>query len=574
VKRLGVEQLRSPKILVGLCAAALSLVLVWVGRTDPSVLRAELAVWSPHTLQAGFLLLLGSLAASRRSISRSLSEARWPLLLGSAAAFLAVSFLPPRTHRIFYDEDIYQNVGQNLLFRSRAEMCNEGTLEHGEFRCFASEYNKEPNGFPFLLSLAFRFRGVDEGSAHLLNKLLFSLGVGVAGWAGLLLFGARQAAIAASAIYLLTPENLLWGATVAVEPGAATFAGLAVCSFLLFLREKTVATGLLAASSLAFAAQFRPESGLLIPLVAAALLAERAPSSWRDRWGDSQVIAAGFLTFFLLLPHLAHLWAVRGEGWGAAATGKFDWQYVAANLRTNARFYVEGKEYPVFFTVLALLGLFGGGRLGARAVAAAWFLLFFAVFIPFHAGSYRYGADVRFSVVSAMPLAVLAGGGAAWVSRRLAAWGVDGRLARVAPGVAVLYAFSAYLPLVRAVGSEAWAARADHETAREFLDRVPAGSVVLTHNPGMIQVMGQSAAQASLATHRPERVQEFFRMFPGGVYFHYNFWCNVSDPVQVAFCAAILERYPNQVVAEKSAGFNRYVLYRLSPPRSRSPAGE
>lgn len=557
------------KSLFTLYAGLAALLVLWLGRTEPPVLRGQLATWTSLALELAFVLLLVSLAASRAAIRRSLAGAGWPLLLASLTAFLAVSFLPPRTHRIFYDEDIYQNVGQNILWTGRAEMCNEGTLEHGEFRCWAGEYNKEPNGFPFLLSLVFRLSGVDESGAHVLNRLLFSLGAGVAGWVALLLFGDRLAAIAATAVYLLTPENLLWGATVAVEPGAAAFAGLAVCAWLLFLREKTLATGLFAASSLAFAVQWRPESGLLVPLIALALLTERL-----DHFRDRRLYAAGLLALFLLLPHLAHLWAVRGEGWGSAEAGKFAWQYVGPNLRTNAGFYVEGREYPVLFTVLALLGLFGAGRFHPRAVAAGWFVLFFAIFIPFHAGSYRYGADVRFSLVSAMPLALLAGAGSAWLSRRLAAWGVDARLAWAAPWVALLYAFSAYLPLIRAVGSEAWAARADHESALEFLGRVPQGSIVLTHNPGMIQVMGQSAAQASLASYRPERVQEFFRMFPGGVYFHYNFWCNVSDPVQVAFCAAILERYPNQVLAEKSAGFNRYVLYRLSPPRARPPAGE
>jgi hypothetical protein len=562
------------KTLAALYAVALGLLFLWAGRTETLALRSQLAEWTPLALQASFLLLVGSIAAGRRAVARSLGNARFLLLFASVVAFLAVSFLPPATHRIFYDEDIYQNVAQNILWTGRAEMCNEATIEHGEFRCLAGEYNKEPNSFPFLVSLMFRSSGVDESSAHLLNRLLFALGAFVAGWAGFLLFGDRLAAAAASALYLLTPENLLWGATVAAEPGTATFAGLAVCGWLLFLREPSLATGLFAGSGLAFALQWRPEAGLLLPVVGIALLAARRAEEGPHPLADRRVYAAGLVALVLIVPHLAHLWAVRGEGWGATEAGKFAWQYVLPNLRTNAAFYVEGREFPLLYTVLAALGLAAGAGGRVKAVPAAWFLFMFAVFIPFHAGSYRYGADVRFSVVSNMPLAVLGGAGAVWVLRRLSGWGVDGRLARAALWVGLVYAFSAYLPLVRAVGREAWAARADHQAAREFIEGVPEHSVVLTHNPGMLQVMGQSAAQASLATYRPERVQEFFRMFPGGVYFHYNFWCNVSDPVQVAFCAAILERYPNQVLAEKSAGFNRFVLYRLSPPRARTTEPE
>jgi len=94
--------------------------------------------------------------------------------------------------------------------------------------------------------------------------------------------------------------------------------------------------------------------------------------------------------------------------------------------------------------------------------------------------------------------------------------------------------------------------------------------MVLTHNPGMLQVMGQSAAQTSIATTHPAKVDHYFRQFSGGVYFHYNFWCNIQDPVQNAFCNQILEDYPTQVVEDRNAGFYRYILYRLMPKRSDS----
>lgn len=71
--------------------------------------------------------------------------------------------------------------------------------------------------------------------------------------------------------------------------------------------------------------------------------------------------------------------------------------------------------------------------------------------------------------------------------------------------------------------------------------------------------------QASLATYEPARVDQLFRSYPGGVYFHFSFWCNVPDPVQNAFCTAALVGFPNDVVLERSAGFYRFVLYRLMP---------
>jgi hypothetical protein len=134
----------------------------------------------------------------------------------------------------------------------------------------------------------------------------------------------------------------------------------------------------------------------------------------------------------------------------------------------------------------------------------------------------------------------------------------------------VVYAASGYLPFTRAIGRESFASRADHAAALRMVAEVPEDGMVLTHNPGMIHVMGRSAAQTSIASQQPARVDELFHRFPGGVYFHYNFWCNVSDPVQNEFCRQVLANFKTRVVLEESSGFDRFVLYRLLP-RSAPP---
>jgi hypothetical protein len=446
-------------------------------------------------------------------------------------------------------------------------MCNEGVIEHGTFECFANEYNKEPNAFPFLLSLVFRFTGVNEAWAHVLNRLLFSLGVVFTFWIGILLFNNHWMAAGAGLLYVLTPENLLWGATVAVEPGTAAFIGLAVGAWVLFLKDTSWPTAVFAAGAVAFASQWRPESVLVIALVAVATLL-LAPHQLKKK----HVYAVGLIVLVLLIPHLGHLWAVRGEGWGSSSeAGKFAWSYVPGNLETNARFYVEGKEYPVYFTLLTVFGLLAPGRWREKTVVVLWLLLFFGIFIPFHAGSYRYGADIRFSLLTTMPLAVLGGLGSGWLGGWFQERGKSSQWVAVAPLIGAVYFFTGFLPLVRAVGQEAWGARADHDIAQEMVEKVPENSIVLTHNPGMLQVMGQSAVQTSVVSYQPERADDLFRRFPGGVYFHFNFWCNITDEVQNEFCNKVLQTYPTEVIEDRSAGTHRYVLYRLLPKRGVPP---
>jgi len=271
-----------------------------------------------------------------------------------------------------------------------------------------------------------------------------------------------------------------------------------------------------------------------------------------------------------LLPHFAHLWSVRNEKWGSSEA-KFSASYAEHNWKTNASYYIEGRDFPALFTLAAFLGLLYPRRKRQAAVPLVWFVLWFGIFVPFYAGSYRYGADVRFAALSAAPLAILAGAGLGLVSEWLARRFRRSRWLRAVPYGLAVYAFTHYLPLVRAVGMEGWQARADHDVARAMMEQLPENSIVLTHNPGMIHVMGQSAAQVSLVSYQPARVDHFFDRFPGGVYFHYNFWCNVDDEVQNQFCSDVLGRYRTQVLMEESAGYYRFVLHRLLP-RSQPPA--
>ena len=85
-----------------------------------------------------------------------------------------------------------------------------------------------------------------------------------------------------------------------------------------------------------------------------------------------------------------------------------------------------------------------------RLLIALWFALFWGVFLPFYAGSYKYGADVRFALVSFMPLAVLAGYGAGAIRDALGRPRGEALLTLV-----VLLSWMTFLPSIRLEGQEA-----------------------------------------------------------------------------------------------------------------------
>jgi hypothetical protein len=306
---------------------------------------------------------------------------------------------------------------------------------------------------------------------------------------------------------------------------------------------------------LAFAIQFRPESIMILFLAFAALLLFTGVSEFRK----PTLYGMGGMLALLVVPQLLHIYSVRTEAWGAIGA-RFSLNYLAPNLNTNGIFYLDNQEFPLLFTLLALLGLCVARGWGKKAFVGIWFLLFWGIFLVFYAGSYRYGADVRFSLVSYMPLAIFAGLGLGWIHEKLGRRPIGVRLI---PALIVLFAFSSFLPGIHARRQEAWASRADHMYAQKFAEILPENSMILTHNPNMFFLWGKSAAQASLVSQNPVFADGLLNHFQGGVYFHYNFWCNVDDPVQKQFCLNVLDMFETELIREYTERNYRFALYKL-----------
>ncbi|MBF0428798.1 MAG: hypothetical protein HQL94_07735, partial [Magnetococcales bacterium] len=324
------------------------------------------------------------------------------ILLGGA---LATGFLAPQTHRIYYDETIYLSIGQNLAHLNRAQTCHSGGDDYGRFRCDQGEYNKQPNGFPFLASVVFRLFGTSETAIFILNNLL----LGGAALAVLFLAipagGSWLAGVFAALIVILIPQNLHWYNTTAAEPSSAFFAAVTILAAFYYRRMKTPAALTLLTTLTAFSIQFRPES-LLLPLLLIPILG-------KSLLANPRALLANLLLFFLLtLPLWLHFELFHNHPWGSTGT-PFSMEYFQTNLAVNGMHYLDNKEFPLLFSLLAICGvIWPGSHHRERALLALWFLLFWGVFLFFYAGSYHYGADMRFSLLSALPLALLAGLGA------------------------------------------------------------------------------------------------------------------------------------------------------------------
>jgi len=566
-------------ILIGLLYLVVSAVgVAWGLYYDNWQLKEQLKWVAPLILEINFFLILIGIILSFRlfkDVFRRVARRTWIfLLLIALGGTLIAMFVAPRVHRIFYDEDIYLNVGQNMANLKVAGMCNEGGDHYGEYFCNQLEYNKDPNGWPYLLSLIFRIAGVSHVGAFIMNNIIWGLSILVVFFSGFLLFKDQVTGLFGALLFSLIPEGLRWSNTTAVEPSAALFAGLALLSVIFFARNPGKKTLFLAAALLSFAFQFRSES-ILILLPAGLTVVFLAP---RELAKERSYL---FLLFLLALglPHLIQIYAVRGEGWGAPGGVKFALTYLKQNFPVNAIFYLKNHRFPLLFTLVFFLGLWmpnlvikeKAGSIKTRfesflwrekGIVLVWFLVFWGIFLFFYAGSYNFGADVRFSLMSYIPFGILAGFGVGGLNRWLKEKFKQQWITPALTALLLLCSIS-FFPYIRAETQEAWGARADHQYAEIMAQSLPPNSLVLTHNPNMFLLLGKDAAQASIAAGDSGRMNYFFNRYKGGVYFHYNFWCNVNDPLQQSFCKNILKRFR----AEKTLSFEeqdyKYVLYRL-----------
>jgi 4-amino-4-deoxy-L-arabinose transferase-like glycosyltransferase len=529
-------------------AAGLAALLAWTVWTPVPVLRQQLTIlqwWSLESCVAlGLALSVFLLREMTTAITRrDVLAMALPLVVGLVLT-LAVA---PRTNRIFYDEQIYQNVGQNLADLHRAQMCNDGAVEAGRLHCYRWEYNKQPYAYPHLLSLIYQAVGAGPTPAFIVNAAAMGLSICLVYLLVAILFSDRVAAFFAALLLALTPQQVVWSASGAVEPSASAACVAALVAAAWFARSRSTLALAGASVAAAYAVQFRPESLLIVPVIA-LLLWQRT----REEFGRPRLWWAAALFVALTSVHVAHTAAIRNEGWGTGQA-RMSLSYVADNLKANGWFYLADRRFPALYTALALIGVWCRRREAGRLTIALYFIAFFGVALLFYAGSYDYGQDVRYSLATYPPLMIAGGLGlsraAAWLERAR-----TGRVVRPAMTLLLIAQFAWYLPAVRAVSDGAWAARADVQFAASLMPDLPADAYVLTQNPGMFQVSGISAGQVSLAVDDPVRLDALAQRYTGGVYFHWNFWCNVQDPVQRGFCTRLLEQWVRD---------QHFALYRL-----------
>jgi hypothetical protein len=545
-----------PVFLWAVHLALVGIVIYVVDYYSKDQIENLLKKWVYWNLLFNAFLILAGIILCRQDImsafKKILNKKGMALLALLILIFWVLFQLTPKTHRIFFDEDIYINTGQNMALRGQTGFCNYCSFELNQYRPQWLSYNKQPGGWPFLISNVFRLFGVDETY-----------------------FSAFLSAL----IFATVPHNLMWSNTAAAEPVASLFNGLVVFLLILFLQYGKNRHLFFLAVALPLAGQIRTESIVIIGFTI-IMLVIFSPKTLCNR----KLWTHAILTAALLIPQILHLYLVNGYSWGAEGP-KFAVRYFYDNIGPNGSYFFSNDYFPVLMSVLAVIGLLMTRvQVKWRILILIWFLCYWCVFLFFYAGSYDFGADNRFALLTFIPLAVLAALGAGVFKEKLNvliskvykitkgakkynyqnAANTIYRIAPVLITVLVLFSFARFLPLIRQEGREAWQARYDHKYAKEFTKKIPRDSVVLSQVPAMFALWGQSAIQTYAAIEYPGLIQHLLEKYQGHVYFHYNYWCNTQSRSHQRLCRAIREKYELVEIARKFEEDYEYGLYRIN----------
>ena len=555
--------IRNPRVKILVvaipCAIAFCIFRLRTG-LSPFQLKCFLLSSESLMLWLNLLLCAAGLWWSRESLRSCFREVPastgYRLLAITLLSFLVRGFVPPHGHGLFFDEDIYLNIAQNMVHHGRPDLACFGYFRWDDYFHVDGILNKQPNGYPALLSLFFLLFGVNEKVPAVLSIVLSAL-------SPFLLFllvrriYAEKPALWSALFLSLSPTAVKWAPTCSTEPAFAFFTLLTLFMLSLYCSNRQFKVAFAAFMLLSFTVQFRPEGILLIPVSLLFLvLFFRDPGDYLEEMRFSAI----FLLFCTFTgQHLLHLLAFTGDTWGAVYRDTFAITYLLQNMRANLSFFVTNQAFPLAFTICAITGIFACLKKWRELLfVLGWLGAFFAPYLFFYAGSYWHPTGMRFSLMILAPVCILSSLGMERIRTAL-----ESR-SRVKAGyllASLLFIFFIpFLTWIRTPDLQTWAERFSHQFIVREAQKLPRDSIIFTHTPPMVIIATKRGALQSYYGSDREMVDRVFQ-HTRHVYFFRDYWCySLSCWGNYAyFC----ENFTMTPVATEKLHEIEYTLYRV-----------
>jgi len=538
---------------------------------DDKILQQHLIRIEPVFLGVNFILIIASFLFGLKDIKKILKNVKkfsWIILIIIFfIGFILRMYVAPHTHRVFFDEDIYLDIGKQILTEGKGCLCNYGDSNE----CYDCILMKWPSGYPFTLATAFMFFGISESVAFNLEVLLGSISILLVFGISYLLSEKEEIGLFSALLFALIPVHIMWSGTTASEPVFIFYTLLSVFAFLVSFKEFNFKTSLFSMSSLAFALQIRAEGPILLIIIGGMILL--LDKKFKMKINDIKFLIPSIILISLIIPTLLHVrHSSETDPWGSS--GKmFGWEFAKDNIPINAWFWFMGYpaiENPVFFTIFAIVGLIYLLKMNVKITVflGFWFLSIFFLYAFFYAGSVRYGTDVRYSMSGYVPF-VIFGGYGFYIIRSLISKKINYPwIIFLILSVIIFISFLFYLPSISTPAEEimeANQARIYHDFAVEEASKLDDECYILTHTPSIFLIMNKGSLQTWYGSNSRVMKELFNRT--DCVIFDDNFWCNL-EPYKTSVCKHMFDNYDLTLISSVKSmdESHTYSLYRLSNP--------
>lgn len=457
------------------------------------------------------------------------------------AVTLRVSF-PPKTHRLFFDEDIYMDMAKQILVMRKSCLCDYGNA----FQCYECELMKWPVGHPFMLALFFFIFGISNMVATYGMIFLNSLSCVLLFLASLLIFKNKNVALFSSFVLAISPIQILWSPTTSADMSYVFFITLLL--FFLSLSMHSKRLNMLSPFILGLSIQVKPEAIILI------FLYFLFQFSIKDFLVNKRYIV--FITIVMLLsaPYFLHIFKeLATNPWGAENIQKISITHIPKNFVENALYFFEAyittpmyniKQlyHPILFTLLAILGTICGFKKHKKHIFIILISFFSILFLysSFYAGSVLWGVDVRYMLPLYPFFSILVGLGCNYLTKQ---FNINSLML-----VFLLFIyFSFYIPLISIPAEnieEAYSARFYRKFAVSFAKRYPENCYFISHVTSLYSVLGKGHMQIWYVYKN-----EFDQMIKDKdcIIFDKGFWCGIKGD-ESKTCTILTEKYKSEEI--------------------------
>lgn len=554
-------------------------------------------------------------------ISKQIGKNYIIILAALVLFFLIFSiFFLPKTELIFFDENIYQSIGLNILHSWDAQMCWYGTqFVH---KCFYTELGFDPGGWPLMLAIAFGIFGPSNAVSYNLELLLGAASIILVFFVSAILTNRKEAGIISAAIFALIPELFIWSKTLAnPDLSFMAFATLTTLFFLIFMKKKSKRTLLPVLFSMTFTTYLRVQALLLLPIFAVVFLT-LGENGIKDtlksrvkfvfaKLSDRDLLIMFIVFALLIAPELYVMIATTPELAANAVfylypnTKVFSASYILPGIVANVSFLAGLiRNYPLIFlpeiAVFAIIGaaalLLQKGSKNRFAILLMLLCMFFAYFVFFlfyFSGSVLVGVSVRYLLILYPSLSILGALGVLGLgdfiyglikprARKRSAQSDRAGKYMVYSAIILLFfvvPFVFTIPLLRNPSFNYYGFPLNNLTSKipalnpyttqyaknayDFIndnyELVPTNCLVISETPSVWFMLNRSSGQYAQTDVFTNSSYSNYSCY----YLDYGFWCAVS-PYNSTVCSFFKSNYKLKLLAtHSSGGANNFSLYKI-----------